>query len=150
VLARLHHVTSQHSARVLSQELTLQCLDTRGRSVDLPASFGYDPSDPWAVRITFGGATEQVNWVVARDLLIRGLTDPAGEGDIQLWPSIDECGRAAVVLEFRSPDGRLVSQLRTHELYRFLTRTQAVVPAGTESIDLDLMIESLLAQSEPQ
>ena len=143
-------MNQQPSARVLSQELTLQCLDARGRSVDLPASFGYDPSDPWAVWMTFRGPNEDVRWVVARDLLVKGLTDPAGEGDIQVWPSIDEYGRAAVVMEFRSPDGRLVCQLRTHELYRFLTRTQAIVPAGTESIDLDVMVESLLAQSEPQ
>ena len=118
--------------------------------MDLPATFGYDPSDPWAVAITFGTPSEQIRWVAGRDLLIRGLTDPTGEGDIQLWPSIDEDGRAAVVMELRSPYGRLVTQLRTHELYRFLTRTQALVPAGTESIDLDLLVESLVGQSESQ
>lgn len=143
-------MNQQPAARTLSAELIFQCLDTRGRSVDLPASFGYDASDPWAVLITFGGPAEQVTWVVARELLVQGLTDPAGEGDVQVWPSIDEYGRAAVVIEFRSPDGRLVTQLRTHELYRFLARTQAVVPAGTESIDLDGLVDALLSPSEPQ
>jgi hypothetical protein len=147
---RLNAVNQQPASRVLSAELTFQCLDTRGRSVDLPAAFGYDASDPWAVRITFGRPGEQVTWVVGRDLLVRGLTDPAGEGDVQVWPSIDEYGRAAVVIEFRSPDGRLVTQLRTHDLYRFLARSQAIVPSGTESIDLDLLVEDLLTPSEPQ
>ena len=143
-------MNSQPKAHVLSQELVLQCLDARGRTVDLPATFGYDPADPWAVCITFRGPKDDVSWLVARELLIRGLTDPAGEGDIQLWPSIDDGGRAAVVMELRSPDGHLVTELRTHELYRFLTRTQAMVPAGTEVMDLDGLVEAITRQSEPQ
>ena len=136
-------VTQQPQTRVLSQDLTLQCLDAWGGSVDLPATFGYDPADPWAVWITFGGPRDQVRWAVGRDLLLQGLTDPAGEGDVQLWPSIDENGRAAVVMELCSPDGRLVTQLHTHELYRFLTRTLAVVPVGAEAIDLDELVAEI-------
>ena len=143
-------MNSQPKAHVLSQELVLQCLDARGRTVDLPATFGYDPADPWAVCITFRGPKDDVSWLVARELLIRGLTDPAGEGDIQLWPSIDDGGRAAVVMELRSPDGHLVTELRTHELSRFLTRTQAMVPSGTEVMDLDGLVEAITRQSEPQ
>ena len=134
--------------------MTLQVLDAWGRTVDLSASFGYDPSDPWAVWITFRGAsgrsTEPVRWAVGRDLLLQGITDPAGEGDIQLFPSVDENGRAAVVMELRSPDGRLVTQMCSSELYRFLTRTLALVPVGTEQIDLDLLVDELTKLSEPQ
>ena len=137
-------------SRALSQELVLQCLDAWGRSLDLPASFGYDPSDPWAVWITFRGPNDEVRWAVGRDLLLQGMTDPAGEGDVQLWPSIDENGRAAVIMELCSPDGRLVTQLRTNELYRFLTRTLAVVPLGTESIDLDELVAEITGRSEAQ
>ena len=137
-------------SRALSQELVLQCLDAYGRSLELPASFGYDPSDPWAVWITFRSPNDEVRWAVGRDLLLQGMTDPAGEGDIQLWPSIDETGRAAVVMELCSPDGRLVTQLRTNDLYRFLTRTLAVVPLGTESIDLDEMVAAITRDSHSQ
>jgi hypothetical protein len=137
-------------SRALSQELVLQCLDAYGRSLDLPASFGYDPSDPWAVWITFRGPRDDVRWAVGRDLLLQGMTDPAGEGDIQLWPSIDENGRAAVVMELCSPDGRLVTQLLTNELYRFLTRTLAAVPLGTEWIDLDQMVAAITGDSQTQ
>jgi hypothetical protein len=140
-------VTQQPISRALSQELVLQCLDAFGRSLDLPASFGYDPSDPWAVWITFRGPRDEVRWAVGRDLLLQGMTDPAGEGDIQLWPSIDENGRAAVVMELCSPDGRLVAQLLTNELYRFLTRTLAVVPLGTESVDLDRLVDAICGPS---
>jgi hypothetical protein len=137
-------------SRALSEELVLQCLDAYGRSLDLPASFGYDPSDPWAVWITFRGPRDEVRWAVGRDLLLQGMTDPAGEGDVQLWPSIDENGRAAVVMELCSPDGRLVTQLLTNELYRFLTRTLAAVPLGTESIDLDQMVAAITGDSQTQ
>ena len=144
-------MTQQPISRALSQELTLQVLDAWGRTVDLAASFGYDAGDPWAVWITFHGRPgEGIRWAVGRDLLVRGVTDPAGEGDIQLFPSVDENGRAAVVMELCSPDGRLVTQMRTSELYAFLSRTLEVVPLGAETIDLDLLVESLVGESEPQ
>jgi len=114
--------------------------------VDLPATFGYDPTDPWAVAITFGTPSEEVRWVVGRDLLTSGLTDPAGEGDIRLWPSIDEDGRAVVCMDFHSPEGRLITHARTAELHSFLHRAWEAVPPGSENerVDLDLLAESLL------
>jgi hypothetical protein len=144
---RLFGVTQQPISRTLSQPVALQCLDARGRSIDLPAVLGYDPADPWAVEVTFGGSADTVRWLIGRDLLLQGMTDPAGEGDVQLAPSIDECGRAAVVLELRSPHGHLVTQLPTRDLGSFLARTLALVPEGTESIDLDRLVDEL-ARSE--
>ena len=38
----------------------------------------------------------------------------------------------------------------TSELYGFLAKTLAVVPLGGETIDLDLLVESLVGQSEAQ
>ena len=130
-------------SRTVTQPVALQCLDARGRTVDLPAVLGYDPEDPWAVEVTFGPPSDTVRWLVGRDLLLQGMTEPAGEGDVELWPRIDEYGCAAVVIELRSPYGRLVTQLPTRDLGSFLTRTLAAVPKGTESIDLDLLVDSL-------
>ena len=152
-LARLLSVTQQPISPTLSQDLVLQVLDAWGRTVDLTAEFGYDAADPWAVHITFRGSsgrsTEPVTWAVGRDLLLRGLTDPSGEGDVQLFPSVDEGGRAAVVMELRSPDGRLVTQMRSSDLYRFLSRTLAVVPLGTEAVDLDGLVAELVGGQAP-
>ena len=142
-------MTQQPISRTLSQPVALQCLDARGRSIDLPAVLGYDPADPWAVEVRFGRPVETVRWLIGRDLLLDGLTDPVGEGDVQLSPSIDEYGRAAVVIDLSSPHGRLVSQLSTRDLGAFLARTLAVVPEGTESIDLDRMVDAL-TRSEAQ
>lgn len=138
---------SQPTSPALTQQVALQCLDARGRSVDLPAVLGYYPEDPWAVEVTFGKPGEAVRWLIGRDLLLQGMTDPAGEGDVQLWPSIDEYGRAAVVIELRSPHGRLVTQLPTRDLGSFLGRTLLLVPEGTERIDVDLMVD-VLTRSE--
>ncbi len=102
----------------------------------------------WALWQRFGKRTWR--WALSPPLLLQGLTDPAGEGDIQLWPSIDEHGRAAVVMELCSPDGRLVTQLHTHELYRFLTRTLALVPVGSEAIDLDELVADLIGTSRAE
>jgi hypothetical protein len=129
--------------RRLSQAVTLQSLDAQGRSIDLPALLAYDPTDPWAVEVTFGRQSGPVRWLIGRDLLFHGTNEPAGEGDVLVWPSIDEYGCAAVVLELSSPNGRLVTQLPTRDLGSFLARTFAVVPQGAEEIDLDLLVESL-------
>ena len=142
-------MTYQPISRTLSQELTLHCLDPWGRALSLATSFVYDARDPYAVKIVFPNPTGEVAWLICRATLLRGLTDPAGLGDVHVWPSIDQDGRAVVVLEFRSPDGHLVAQASTHEVYRFLTRTLAAVPAGTEGrhVDLDGLVTALLGSA---
>lgn len=132
----------------VTQRVGLQCLDARGRSIDLPAALRYDPRDPWAVEIAFGRPGEEVRWLVGRDLLLEGRTDPTGEGDVQVSPSIDERGCAAVILELCSPSGRLIAQLSTRELTTFLDRTVAAVPPGTEQVDLDRLVAQLFSAVE--
>lgn len=129
----------------LTQRVGLQCLDARGRSIDLPAALRYDPLDPWAVEIAFGDPGEEVRWLVGRELLLDGRTDPVGEGDVLVSPSIDERGSAAVILELCSPHGRLIAQLSTRELSVFLERTVAAVPRGSEQVDLDRLVTGLLS-----
>src|SRR6476469_6671612 len=113
-------MTQQPLAPPLTQQLTLHCLDSRGRSLELAARLGYDVADPFAVRITFPVASGDVSWVLCRATLLRGLTAPAGQGDLRAWPSIDEAGRSVVVLEFCAPDGRLAAQAHVDEVQRFL------------------------------
>lgn len=139
---------NQPSVPDLTQRVGLQCLDARGRSIELPAGLRYDPLDPWAVEIAFGRPGGEVRWLVARELLLVGRTDPVGEGDVMVSPSIDEQGRAAVILELRSPSGRLIAQLATRELTTFLDRTVAAVPPGTEIVDLDGLVSTLLSAAE--
>ncbi len=87
-----------------------------------------------------------MRWAVARSLLEQGLTEPAGEGDIRFWPSIDEDLQAVVCMDFHSPEGRLVTSALTSDLQHFLARTCEVVASGEEDerIDIDLLVQSLI------
>ncbi|WGL50350.1 SsgA family sporulation/cell division regulator [Nocardioides sp. BP30] len=139
-------MTQQPTTPVLSQDITLACVDPWGRNVDVPTTLGYRRDDPYAVSMTFHSGTGDVEWVLARTLLLKGLAAPAGEGDVKIYPSIDDDARAVAVLDFSSPDGRLVAQACTHELQTFLSRTFATVPVGTETdhLDMDGLIADLL------
>jgi hypothetical protein len=145
-------MTQQPISGVLAQDLTLHCLDGKGRPVELVATLGYQVHDPYAVWLSFHAPDGEIRWAVSRDLVLQGLTAPAGEGDIRLWPSIDEEGHAVLVVDFRSPDGRLVAQAPTHDVGGFLTRTLAAVPLGSERehLDLDGLIGALLGPSESE
>jgi len=140
-------MNQQPTTPVLSQDITLACVDPWGRNVDVPTTLGYRKNDPYAVTLTFHSNAGDVEWIVARTLLLQGLASPTGDGDVRVYPSIDDNARAVAVLDFSSPDGRLVAQACTHELQSFLARTFAVVPVGTESehLDLDGLITQLLA-----
>jgi hypothetical protein len=141
-------VTQQPTWPPLSQELALQCLDPWGRHLELVAALGYEPRDPYAVWITFPSPAGDVRWAMSRSVLLVGLTEPAGQGDLTVWPSIDEGGLAVVVLQFHSPEGSLTAQADTHEVHGFLSHTLAAVPAGTESdhLDLDALVDALLGR----
>jgi hypothetical protein len=145
-------MTQQPMSRVLAQPLTMRCVDPLGVSREVQASFEYDPADPYAVWVVFPSAGGDIRWAVCRSLISRGLTDPVGEGDVQLWPGTDERGHGVVMIEFRSPTGHLLAEASTRELYRFLTRTLALVPVGTEAdhLDLDVLIADLIGSSRPE
>ncbi|WP_121250960.1 SsgA family sporulation/cell division regulator [Nocardioides ferulae] len=140
-------MTQRPISRGTSQDLTLHCLDQLGRPVEIEATFHYDPHDPYAVELAFHAAGSDVSWWMARTLLLRGLAGPEGEGDVLVWPSVDEDSRAVLVMEFRSPDGHLLAQADSEALQAFLGRTLTAVPIGTESehLDLDALTHYLLA-----
>ncbi len=129
-------------------DIALHCLDEEGRPLSFMATFGYGAADPFAVWITFHLPAGEMDWAVDRDLLRKGMHEPAGYGDVQLFPTLDEDGRAMVCFDFHSPEGRLLAQARTADLASFLELSHALVPLGEESaqLDVDLDVDRLLAQ----
>ncbi len=114
--------------------------------VAVPVALHYDTSDPYAVRSTFHtGQGEGVRWVFARELLARGMSAPAGEGDVRVWPSVTR-GRPVVCIGLRSPDGAALLEAPASTVQSFLTKTFVLVPAGSEAqlLDIDSTITSLL------
>ena len=115
----------------------------------VPAALVYDSADPFAVRVRFGdGGPDDVDtagydtadavdddggveWLLSRDLLRAGLTGPAGEGDVRLWPA--RGGLDVVFLQLRAPSGEALFEVSGAVVGDFLRETELLVPAGTES-----------------
>jgi Streptomyces sporulation and cell division protein, SsgA len=111
----------------------------------LVADLGYDVNDPYAVVATFRTETQDVEWTFARDLLHDGLSEPTGDGDVHVWPCLDDEGRASVTIELCSDGGDALVQLPTLAVAVFVDQMYAAVPAGTESehIDLDRVLAEI-------
>ena len=108
------------------------------RMPSIPATLHYDRRDPFAVRMTFPAPATlegiEVCWTFARELLVSGLEDPVGHGDVRVRPY----GYDRTVLEFHAPEGTAVVHVRSGEIRRFLQATAELVPVGLEHLQLDL------------
>ncbi|MFB9315099.1 SsgA family sporulation/cell division regulator [Nocardioides plantarum] len=135
----------QPLAPAVTADIALHCDDEHGRPMAFIATFSYDVTDPYAVRVTFHVPSGEIPWVMARSLLARGLGEPAGDGDIRLSPGLDENGLAVVRVDFHSPEGRLQVEVRSGDLLAFLGRTWLAVLPGEETVDVDGFLAELLA-----
>src|SRR5436305_4454074 len=66
----------------VTQSLTLELIDPTGAVTPLEAELHYDPSDPYAVTTVFMTGASQVRWTFGRELLVEGLYEPSGDGDV--------------------------------------------------------------------
>lgn len=134
------------TAEILTNAVTFECVDALGRVTALDAGFGYDPTDPYTVSVTFHTVDGDVRWEFGRDLLVEGLSSPAGDGDVHIWPCLDDEGHAVVMVELNSPDGELLAQVPAGPIHQFVARSLSMVPRGTESarLDLDRLVTRLL------
>jgi hypothetical protein len=119
--------------------------------VEIPVQLCWRESDPYAVRMLFlrgPDESEDVPWLISRDLLAEGLYTPSGIGDIHIAPDgcCEDCDEEFTVIELDTPDGAAVFGFVTEELAAFLQDTYDQCPPGAESlvIDLDVEIEWLL------
>jgi hypothetical protein len=108
----------------------------------------YDSADPYAVRATFFLADQgPVSWIFARDLLITGTTDSAGEGDVRI--SVSRMSRPrSVYLALQTPEGSALIELSLPDVADFLRTTYVLCEPGDEDdhLDLDLAIENLMGR----
>jgi hypothetical protein len=106
----------------------------------------YSADDPFAIRMAFHvGADEPVEWIFARELLAAGLHGPAGEGDVQVWPTDDE-GLEVLNLALSSPFGEAHFEAPRGATAEFLHRTYEMIARGREGefLDLDTELDDLL------
>jgi hypothetical protein len=107
--------------------------------------WNYCADDPFAVTLEIQTRGNHcVDWVLARELLVAGLSAPAGIGDVRLRPA-RLAGCDVTLVEIRSFDGHAVLELDRGLLRQFVEATFAVVPLGGEStfIDMDAEIEKI-------
>lgn len=105
-----------------------------------PIRLSWSRHDPLAVRVEIVGLALEP-WVVLRDILRAGLTQPTGIGRVRIGPvGLD----AALTLQ---EVGRLfVARLPADQLRDFLAATEAIVPAGSEACgdSLDAALDAML------
>jgi hypothetical protein len=113
----------------------------------LNASLRYDRDDPYAVHLSFptSPGNSPIEWIFARSLLADGLTAPAGDGDVQIWPARQD-RRGPVYVERCSPSGRALFAVPQPVLTDFLARCHALVAPGAEAghLDFDAELDLLL------
>ncbi|PZH04249.1 SsgA family sporulation/cell division regulator [Streptomyces sp. NTH33] len=123
---------------VIEQTVQARLVAAAPRMPTIPATLHYDRRDPFAVRMTFPAPATlegvEVCWTFARDLLVAGLREPEGQGDVRVRPY----GYDRTVLEFHAPEGTAVVHVRNGEIRRFLEATSELVPVGLEHLQLDL------------
>jgi len=130
----------------VSADLDLVLVLGGDRVVVVPTTFEYSSESPYAVTARFRTSDGDVQWVFGRDLLAEGLTGPAGEGDVTVWPSPGASGDDVVCLALESPSGGALLEADPLHVRGFLEDTYRLVPAGSESdlLDLDAEIAALL------
>jgi len=105
----------------------------------------FHADEPFAVTVAF--RTERgrwIEWTFARDLLVTGLTEPAGIGDVRVRPDLSEDDEM-LTLEIESPDGYAAFELEREDVESFVQATLELVPLGTESehFDVEGLIEEI-------
>lgn len=124
-------------------------LNEQRQPVREPIALHYDKRDPFAVELTFTGADhrqpngEALTWVFARELLREGLDVHAGIGDVRLWPVGTQCLQVHITLT--SPEGTGIGWLPATLVRLFLARADKLVPRGSETFDVDGVIDGCLS-----
>lgn len=143
------HINTKRAVTTVTKTLTLDLIDATGAATPLDTELAYNAADPFAITATFLTVAGEVRWTFGRDLLIAGLYEPTGDGDVHVWPCLDNDAHAVVMIELCSPDGEALVQARTSDITAFVeSMTQLVAPgAETHLIDIDGAIAAILTEA---
>jgi hypothetical protein len=128
-------------------ELELRLVVPGRPSLPVLVGLRYAAADPWAVCVAFptGSGDDVVEWLFARQLLTDGVRAAVGDGDVRVWPAVED-GDRVVMLAMQSPSGSARFEVDRDALVEFLQQTYLAVPTGTEEevVDLDAELTRLL------
>ncbi|MET9627051.1 SsgA family sporulation/cell division regulator [Lentzea sp. NPDC006480] len=111
-----------------------------GTTAPVETELLYQSEDPYAVTMRFHAGGAVATWIMGRDLLIEGMTKPAGLGDVRLRPHASR----TLVLELISDRHVTVFRLPTGTLRKFLDASYRLVPPGAENFDADAFLDTVL------
>ncbi|WAL65384.1 SsgA family sporulation/cell division regulator [Amycolatopsis cynarae] len=122
-----------------------QFVTLNGSPAPVLSRLSYVGSEPFAVNLAF--RTERgrwVEWTFARELLVTGLSEPAGIGDVRVRPDL-ATDEDLLILEIESPDGYALVEMEREDVERFLDASAEVVPIGAEDsyFDVDAFIAEI-------
>ncbi|MFJ6756218.1 MULTISPECIES: SsgA family sporulation/cell division regulator [unclassified Streptomyces] len=126
-------------------------LDAPRGGVPLLARFSYDAEDPYVVQATFfDGPTVLARWHFDRQMLAEGLHRPVGEGDVTFGPHTAGGEADELRVALRGPGDEVeesaVLFVEARPLTDFLEQSYAVTGAGEEFLDVDRLLDELLAR----
>ncbi|MFP3989281.1 SsgA family sporulation/cell division regulator [Streptomyces sp. E11-3] len=133
-------------------EVMMSFLVSEELSFRIPVELRYDTGDPYAVRLTFhlpGDAP--VTWAFSRELLVDGINEPCGDGDVRIAPDGPE-PLADAVIRLQVGADQALFRSGIAPLIAFLDRTDKLVPLGQERAladferHLDDALDRILAQ----
>jgi hypothetical protein len=126
--------------------VSVELIDVAGTSALGTAELHYDPTDPYAVRATILTGVSEVTWTFGRDLLIEGTYRPSGDGDVHVSPSVNQDGRAVVLVELHAGGAMGLVQAGARAVQSFVDAMIEAVRPGTECehLDVDASLEALL------
>ncbi|MDQ0381935.1 SsgA family sporulation/cell division regulator [Amycolatopsis thermophila] len=122
-----------------------QFVSLDGYDIPVFSRWSYTTADPYAVTLSFrADRGSWVEWCFARDLLVAGLSGPAGEGDVRIRPDLSP-DPDQMLMELESPDGYAVVEFGREAAARFVASTHTLVPLGAESafVDVDGFIAAI-------
>jgi hypothetical protein len=112
-----------------------------GQPAPVVTRWSYSAYDPFAVSLAVRTRHDRwVEWLIGRELVMAGLDEPTGEGDVRMRPLTVQ-GYDIVEIEIRSHDGRAVLEVDQELLRSFVDATLEMVPVGGEADRMDLDAE---------
>lgn len=119
--------------------------------VPVLVSLRYEVGEPYAVFLDIqADAGGPITWFFARDLLLAGLHQRSGRGDVAVNPG-DGHSSEYVFISLMGVDAAAVLRVRAADIRCFLQQAELVVPAGAEEeyFDVDALIHRLLGHPTP-
>lgn len=104
------------------------------KGIPVPTTLVYTPQeDPFGIAVTFmPPQAEHVKWRFSRDLLIDGLVNPQGEGDVRILTGFE-----FIDMMVQNGGQSAVFRFTRRDIADFCQKITKVVPRGTEDAWFD-------------